>query len=506
MSDPQRSAGTHPAQESDSQPLVTIVVPAYNRAGGLLEDTLDSILAQDYPNVEVLVLDDGSTDQTPQVLERYAAAHPERLRWERHENMGQPRTLNRGFEMARGELIGYLNSDDLFLPGAITKLVAVLVADPEAALAYPAYRIIKGEEAEEMADMVPPEYTVAEAVRLHNCIVNVGAIFRRRVVERIGGWDPSFTYLADFDWCVRANSVGHFLRHPEVLACWRNHPGSANYAPGLEAAREQTRLLDKIYSADDLGEDVLEVRDEAYRNAFIVAAFAMGGVNRADGRFFIHDTLAARGLVQDARDRRRDERAHAPADDEPRAAREEPRHDGGSTAGRGAARRAALAERPAPRHATGAPSRRAAGPRQGRPRRRRAAADPEDRAAADQVRSAAEPREERPDAEAESLRRTVAELAALERRLRTELETERGSHQADVSRLEAEIEAQGTRLAERNLENRELRGQLKALRGKRARSIRHRIARLPPVAGLLARRRRAAGSARADLDEDRPRR
>jgi glycosyltransferase involved in cell wall biosynthesis len=292
MSDPQRSAEAHSAQASDPQPLVTIVVPAYNRAGGLLEETLDSILAQDYPNLEVLVLDDGSTDETPQVLERYAAAHPERLRWERHQNMGQPKTLNRGFEMARGELIGYLNSDDLFLPGAITKLVAMLVADPEAALAYPAYRIIKGEEAEEMADMVPPEYTVAEAVRLHNCIVNVGAIFRRRVVERIGGWDPNFTYLADFDWCVRANSVGHFLRHPEVLACWRNHPGSANYAPGLEAAREQTRLLDKIYSADDLSEDVLAVRDEAYRNAFIVAAFAMGGVNRADGRFFIHDTLA----------------------------------------------------------------------------------------------------------------------------------------------------------------------------------------------------------------------
>jgi septal ring factor EnvC (AmiA/AmiB activator) len=104
----------------------------------------------------------------------------------------------------------------------------------------------------------------------------------------------------------------------------------------------------------------------------------------------------------------------------------------------------------------------------------------------------------------ESLRRAVAELAALERRLRTELETERGSHQADVSRLEAEIEAQGMQLAERNLQTRELRGQLKALRGKRARSIRHRIARLPPLAGLLARRRRAAGPAGRDLHEDRP--
>jgi hypothetical protein len=91
---------------------------------------------------------------------------------------------------------------------------------------------------------------------------------------------------------VRAYSVGHFIRDPEILACWRNHPGSANYAPGLEAAREQTRLLDKIYAADDVSDDVLAVQDEAYRNAFIVAAFAMGGVNRADGRFFVHDTLA----------------------------------------------------------------------------------------------------------------------------------------------------------------------------------------------------------------------
>lgn len=272
-------------------PLVTIIVPAYNRAGGLLEATLDSILGQDYANLECLVLDDGSTDSTPQVLERYAAAHPDRMRWHRHENMGQPKTLNRGFEMARGDLIGYLNSDDLFLPGAITKLAALLIENPEAALAYPAYRIID-EDGEGIADMMPPPYTAAEAIRLHNCIVNVGAIYRRRVIERIGGWDTNFTYLADFEWCVRAYTVGPFLRHPDVLACWRNHPGSANYAPGLEAAREQTRMLDKIYAGNDVSDELLAVRDEAYRNAYICAAYAMGGVNKAEGRFFIHDTLA----------------------------------------------------------------------------------------------------------------------------------------------------------------------------------------------------------------------
>ena len=121
------------------------------------------------------------------MLERYAKAHPKRLRWEGHEQMSQAETLNRGFEMARGELIGYLNSDDLFLPGAVTKLATLLVENPDAVLAYPAYRVID-EDGEAIADMAPPDYTAAEAVRLHNCIVNVGAIFRRRVIEGVGGW------------------------------------------------------------------------------------------------------------------------------------------------------------------------------------------------------------------------------------------------------------------------------------------------------------------------------
>jgi glycosyltransferase involved in cell wall biosynthesis len=274
-----------------AKPLVTIIVPAYNRAGGLLEQTLESILSQDYPNIELLALDDGSTDHTPEVLERYATLHPERMRWERHENMGQARTLNKGFEMARGEYLGYISSDDLFLPGAISKLVQALIEDPDAAVAYPAYKVID-EDNQIAATMTLPEYTAAEAIRLHNCIVNVGAIYRRKVTDEIGGWDPYFIYLADFDFFVRAYEVGPFKMLPEPLACWRTHPGSANYAPGLEAAREQTKLLDKIYASDRVSDEILAVRDEAYRNAFVVAAYAMGWINSAEGRFFVHDILA----------------------------------------------------------------------------------------------------------------------------------------------------------------------------------------------------------------------
>src|SRR5687768_2684338 len=118
------------AADSREQPLVTIIVPTYNRAG-LLEQAMDSVLEQAYPNLELLVLDDGSTDETREVLARYAERHSDRLRWTRHENVGQARTLNRGFELARGELIGYLNSDDLMLPGAIEKLAAALASEPD---------------------------------------------------------------------------------------------------------------------------------------------------------------------------------------------------------------------------------------------------------------------------------------------------------------------------------------------------------------------------------------
>jgi glycosyltransferase involved in cell wall biosynthesis len=270
-------------------PQATIVVPTFNRER-LVGETIESVLAQDYPNVELLVLDDGSTDGTPDLLRDYAREHPGRFRFERHENMGQARTLNRGFEIARGDIVGYLNSDDLLLPGAISKLVDALESDPDAVGVYPAFQVID-EDGEVRQTMAPPEYSAALSLRVHHCIVFVGALFRRHVYDEIGGWDPSFTYLADFDWCLRASKLGAFRLVPEPLACWRQHGESYNAAPGLDAAREQLRLLDKVYGSDEVPAELDAVRDDAYRNAFYVAAFTMGGVNMPGERFYAVDTL-----------------------------------------------------------------------------------------------------------------------------------------------------------------------------------------------------------------------
>src|SRR5216683_2474775 len=117
-----------------NRPLVSLVTPAYNQAQ-YLEQTIESVLSQDFHSFEYVVLDDGSTDATRDVLGRYTG----RLRWETHANMGQARTLNKGWHMSSGDIVGYLSADDILYPGALTALVQALEERSCAVMVYPNY-------------------------------------------------------------------------------------------------------------------------------------------------------------------------------------------------------------------------------------------------------------------------------------------------------------------------------------------------------------------------------
>lgn len=276
---------------SPTKPLVTVVVPAYNREH-LIAETLDSVLGQDYPHLDVLVLDDGSSDGTPEVLRRYARDWPGRLRWDRHDNMGQARTLNRGFEMARGEFLGTLSSDDLLRPGAIGAVADALIANADAVVAYPDQVLIDNGGEEIGAPRFIPHDAV-EAIRLHECTVGVGALFRRSLYDRIGGWDPQFRYCADFDFWIRASLIGPFRHVPKPLGCWRVHDDMTSSGRGERPARERVELIDKLYSRDDLPSALVDVRAEAYRNAYFFAAVLVAaGHNGPRDRFLVADTVS----------------------------------------------------------------------------------------------------------------------------------------------------------------------------------------------------------------------
>ncbi len=257
-------------------PLVSIITPAYNRAD-YLDETIQSILNQDYANVEYVVLDDGSKDHTREVLEKYTG----KILWESHPNMGEVRTVNKGMAMAHGDLVAVVNSDDPLLPGAIKTAVNLMQDHPEVLVAYPDWIKI-GPAGERISQVQVAEYDYAYTLRYHHCIVGPGAFARRRAVELIGFRDPAFRYVADFDYWLRLGLHGPFMRIPQSLATFRVHPDSLSVSSkGKAMADEHIRLMEKFFGLPNLPTDVRRLRSQALGSAHRVAADACGSARGA---------------------------------------------------------------------------------------------------------------------------------------------------------------------------------------------------------------------------------
>lgn len=265
-------------------PTVSVVIATYNRPEWL-RLSMDSVLDQDYPHLELLVMDDGSTGETAELLAEYAKQYPpERFRYSRHENIGQARTLNRGYEMARGELIGYLPDDDLLVLGAVSRLVAAL-RDPEVVCAYGGWRIMEPQG--QVVDTVRPmEYSPLEAYRQMDTVIAPGGLVRREPLLATGGWDPSQYYMPDFLLWMKVGLAGPVVRVDAPVASWRRHEGGLSEQSGLGRVHEFLQLVDLGQGLLGLPPDAHALRAEAFRNACIQAAFFTGGPGPPPGERF----------------------------------------------------------------------------------------------------------------------------------------------------------------------------------------------------------------------------
>jgi glycosyltransferase involved in cell wall biosynthesis len=264
---------------------VTIVIPTFNRADWL-EGAVASVLEQDYENLDVLVVDDGSTDATATILERIAAGtDPARFSFIRQENAGQAAALNRGWGEARGDLVGYLSDDDRLLPGAIGRLAAELAAAEDAVISYPGYHVI--DENDAVLDTIRPmAYSPLAGLRLHDTAIGPGALIRKAVIEERGGWEPEFRWMGDFVLWMKLASGGRTIRVAEPLAVWRRHSGAATTLPSFEHALEHLAVF--IRGSEILGPDLTPAdRSEALRNACVIGAFFGGEETRARESDFI---------------------------------------------------------------------------------------------------------------------------------------------------------------------------------------------------------------------------
>lgn len=269
---------------------ISLIIPTYNRVGHV-EQAIVSVLEQDYENFDLLVIDDGSEDETPQLLKRIESRDRSgRFKWLRQENAGQAAALNRAFAMVDGDLIGYLSSDDLLLPGAFEKLAQAAEADPEAEVFYPWYRIsdLAGKPVEETRG---PSHDFITALQQGACFPGVGALVRRSFYERVGGWDISYRYTPDLEWWLRSTDT-KFRCVQEVLAVYTLHPGTLTFdSEKRRRYEERLRVLDELFERDDLPEGAFEVKDEAYASVFVITALEhlRNGDRISDARWMIED-------------------------------------------------------------------------------------------------------------------------------------------------------------------------------------------------------------------------
>jgi glycosyltransferase involved in cell wall biosynthesis len=162
---------------TENAPRVTIVVPAY-QAADTISEALASLTAQTYANLEIIVVDDGSTDSTGEIARQAAAKSNGRLRTFRQENAGQAAALNFGWRRSSGAYLGYLGADDVLYATAVETMVEFLKAHPEIVGAYPDYHLI---DAQVIRRVFAPDYNVRDLVERFICQPGPGALFRRTV-------------------------------------------------------------------------------------------------------------------------------------------------------------------------------------------------------------------------------------------------------------------------------------------------------------------------------------
>jgi len=247
-------------------PLVSIVTPSFHQAR-YLEQTMRSVLEQDYPNIEYLVIDGSSKDGSVDIIKRYES----RLAfWVSEKDSGQAEAVNKGFARASGEIVAWLNSDDYYLPGAVSAAVKILQENPDVVLIY-GDMLAVDEKGQTTNLMKYGQLSLADLL----CFQIIGqpsVFFRRDALQQAGLLDATFHFLLDHHLWIRIAQQGKLLHVPEVWSAARYHAEAKNRAKAAEFGHEAFRILDWAKSQPGLTETFSGVERRARASAHRVDA------------------------------------------------------------------------------------------------------------------------------------------------------------------------------------------------------------------------------------------
>lgn len=228
------------------KPLVSVITPSYNQ-GKFIRETIESVLSQDYENLEYIVVDGGSTDDTLDIIKEYEG----RLAYISEKDNGQSDAINKGFRMAHGEIVAWLNSDDVYEPGCISKAVQEFQKNDKLGLVYGDGYIIDEASNKLKVFEYTQEFDYWKLVNFWDYIMQPATFFKREILQQIGYLDKDLHYCMDWDLWIKLAAVSEVKYIPELLACSREYGDTKTSTGGDRRLDEIVGLLRKYSKKDN---------------------------------------------------------------------------------------------------------------------------------------------------------------------------------------------------------------------------------------------------------------
>ncbi len=248
-------------------PTISVVTPSFNQ-GDFIAETIESVLGQDYPALEYQVIDGGSTDTTREVLKYYG----KRFYWISAPDNGQSSAINQGWQNACGEILAWLNSDDIYYPGALQEVARFFLEQPEVDILYGNCDYID-KKSQRLQSYPTQPFNFMKLVRSTiNYIPQPAVFLRRKVLEQIGYLDESLHFVMDFDYWLRAGITSRVIWLPVRLAGLRIHNDAKSVSRLGQFAQELIKVYQRFFAQPELPDEFRTSKTEAMTNCYYRAA------------------------------------------------------------------------------------------------------------------------------------------------------------------------------------------------------------------------------------------
>ena len=228
-------------------PRISIVTPSYNQAQ-FIEETIRSVLLQGYPDLEYIIIDGSSTDQSVDIIRKY---EPWLAYWVSEPDYGQAHAINKGFQRATGDILAWLNSDDVYRVGVLYAAAATFQRHPKAGLVY-GHAASCDQDGTPSGRLYGRSFDLAEMITGSSPVAQPSAFFRRDVFHNVGGLDESLHFILDVDLWLRFGLASEAVFVDEVWSDFRHHPSSKTEQGILPFRKEYYQIIRRAFESSQL--------------------------------------------------------------------------------------------------------------------------------------------------------------------------------------------------------------------------------------------------------------